>query len=172
MLWFDPLPWGRWVLVLLVAGAAAYFEFRPDQSTEEPFATVAILPGDAIDTRNSEMRLVPFGLLDGAELGDIAAQPIAAGEPILASDTGRPDEAIPAGWWIVGVELPDGANPGDAVRLVLLDSGSEVEGVVANPGSDDPFAAADGGVAVPPERSSEVALAAATRRLTVLVATG
>jgi hypothetical protein len=44
--------------------------------------------------------------------------------------------------------------------------------VVAHPGSDDPFAAADGGVAVPPESSADVAQAAANGRLAVLISTG
>jgi hypothetical protein len=68
--------------------------------------------------------------------------------------------------------LPEGVESGDRVRLVLLDSGSEIDGVVAHPGVDDPFAAADGGVAVPSESSSEVAIAAASGRLAVLVSTG
>jgi hypothetical protein len=41
--------------------------------------------------------------------------------------------------------------------------------VVANPGSDDPFAAADGGVAVSPDNSAQVALAAASGRVAVLI---
>ncbi len=171
MLWFDPFPWGRWILVLLVAAAALYLEFRPTQTVEQPFATVSILPGEVIDADNSEMREVPTGLLETGDLGDVATEPIVAGDPILADSVGSSDPAIPVGWWVVGVELPDGSNPGDAVRLVLLDSGLEVEGVVAHPGSDDPFAAADGGVAVPPDHSSEVALAAANRRLAVLIGT-
>jgi hypothetical protein len=73
---------------------------------------------------------------------------------------------------VVGVTLPDGARTGDAVRLVLLDTGTEVEGIVAHPGSDDPFAAADGGVAAPTGDSGEVAVAAANGRLAVLISTG
>jgi hypothetical protein len=70
---------------------------------------------------------------------------------------------------VVGVTLPAGADVGEEVRLVLLDSGKEVPGVVANPGSDDPFAAADGGVAVSPDNSAQVALAAASGRVAVLI---
>lgn len=172
MLWFEPMPWGRWALVLLVAAGAAYLEFRPDPSEDQPFAVVTISPGEVIGNDNSELRRVPAGLLDGAEFGDIAARTIAEGEPVLAGHVGDSDSTIPPGWWVVGVELPDGVNAGDGVRLVLLDSGQEVEGVIAHPGSDDPFAAADGGVAVPPAESADVALAASNGRLAVLVSTG
>lgn len=172
MIWFDPMPWGRWALVLLVAAGAAYLEFRPDASVEQPFATTAIAPGDVIGADNAELRRIPAGLLEGAEMGDVAARPIGEGEPILAGYVGDSDSTIPPGWWVVGVALPEGVDPGDGVRLVLLDSGNEVEGVIAHPGSDDPFAAADGGVAVPPSDSAEVALAASNGRLAVLVSTG
>ncbi|HEX6219547.1 MAG TPA: SAF domain-containing protein [Acidimicrobiia bacterium] len=172
MLWFEPLPWGRWVLVLLVAAIAAYIELGPDPTVDHPFATVAIAPGDVIDSSNTESRSVPADLLEDTELGSIAKRPIMVGDPVLASDVGDVETTVPAGWWVVGVTLPDGAQAGDRVRLVLLDTGTEVEGVVAHPGSDDPFDAADGGVAVPAESSAEVALAAADARLAVLIATG
>lgn len=172
MLWFEPFPWGRWALVLLIAAGAVFVEFRPDPSIDSPFAVTAIDPGDTIDSSNTEMRSVPSDLFDGALLGSVARRPIAAGDPVLASDVAASDSSVPSGWWVVAVTLPDGAQPGDRVRLVLLDSGNEVEGVVAHPGSDDPFGAADGGVAVPSAHSAEVALAAANARLAVLVSAG
>jgi len=172
MLWFEPIPWARWSLVALVALFAAYLEFRPDASVEQPFAIVEIDPGDIIDATNSEMRQVPIGLLDGAEPGSVARTQIDAGEPILTGDVGDSGSSVPSGWWVVGVTLPGGARTGDEVRLVALDTGTEVEGVVAYPGADDPFDAADGGVAVPPEASAEVAMAAADGRLAVLILTG
>jgi hypothetical protein len=172
MMWFAPLPWGRWALVLLVAAGAAYVEFRPDPSVEHPFATTEISSGDVIDSSNTEMRRAPSGLLNPVQLGTVATRAIPSGDPVLATDVGDEVHAVPSGWWVVGVTLPDGAETGDGVRLVLLDSGIEVEGVVAYPGSDDPFAAADGGVAVPAESSSDAALAAANGRLAVLISTG
>jgi hypothetical protein len=172
MLWFQPMPWGRWSLVLLVAAFAAYVEFRPDPTVEQPFATAPIAPGEIIDETNTELRRVPAGLFDTAQIGDVATTSILAGSPVLAAAVAEEAQAAPSGWWVVGVTLPEGASAGDAVRLVLLDSGTEVDGVIAHPGSDDPFAAADGGVAVPPDRSADVALAAANGRLAVLVSTG
>lgn len=172
MLWFEPLPWGRWLLVALFAVFALYLEVRPEPSVEMPFATVDIVPGSVIDESNTEMKPVPSGLFFGADHGDVAREVVAAGAPVLASDVSEDNETVPPGWWVVAVTLPDGVRAGDEVRIVLLDGGAEVEGVVAHPGSDDPFAAADGGVAVPPESSAEVALAAANGRLAVLISTG
>ncbi len=160
------------MLVLLVAAFALYVEFRPDTKVDHPFATHTINPGDVIDETNTELRQVPVGLMAAADLGQIATRSVMAGEPVVATDVGNVGEVVPPGWWVVAVNLPEGARAGDDVRLVLLETGDEVDGVVAHPGSDDPFAAADGGVAVPPGMSSEVALAAANGRLAVLVSTG
>jgi SAF domain len=172
VLWFEPYPWGRWALVVLVAVFALYLEFRPDPSIDVPFARVGLQPGDELSADNTEMRRVPAGLIDGADLGDVTTRPVTEGDPVLATDVGPSDALVPSGWWVVGVSLPLGASPGDPVRLVLLETGLVVDGVVAYPGSDDPFAAADGGVAVPPDSSKDVALAAADGRLAVLVASG
>lgn len=172
MLWFQPMPWGRWLLVGLIAAVAVYVEFRPDSTVDAPFATVTISPGDLVDETNTEMRLVPVGLLESAELGTVATRLVSSGSPVMSGDVAEQGLTPPPGWWVVGVTLPDGAEVGDDVRLVLLDSGTEVPGVVAHPGSDDPFAAADGGVAVPPDSSAEVATASAEGRLAVLISTG
>jgi hypothetical protein len=172
MLWFQPMPWGRWALVLLIAVGALYVELKPEATVDSPFATVTINPGDVIDQNNTELRRTPVGLLETAELGEVANERIEPGSPVMASSAGDQADTVPTGWWVIGVKLPDGADVGDEVRLVLLESGSEVPGVVAHPGSDDPFAAADGGVAVPPERSAEVAVAASDGRLAVLISTG
>lgn len=172
MLWFEPFPLGRWALVLAVAIVAAYVEFRPDPTVEVPFATVDIAPGDLIDETNTELRRVPADLLDGASRGEVASRSVPAGWPVMSSAAGDEGRAVPRGWWVVSISVPDGAVVGDDVKLVLLDSGAEVAGVVSDPGSDDPFAAADGAVAVPPDASAEVAVAAADGRLAVLVSSG
>lgn len=166
------MPWGRWALVLLVAAVAVYVEFRPDPTVETPFAITTINPGDVIDETNTELKRAPVGLMETAELGAVATRQVLPGSPVMASSVGEQGRTVPPGWWVVAVVLPEGADVGDDVRLVLLDSGVEVTGVVAHPGSDDPFAAADGGVAVPPERSTDVALAAADGRLAVLISSG
>jgi len=172
MLWLQPMPWGRWALVLLVAATAVYLEFRPEPTMESPFALVTINPGDVVDATNTELREVPAGLMDTAELGTVATGRILPGSPVMATSVGEQGRTVPPGWWVAAMTLPEGADVGDDVRLVLLDSGVEVRGVVAHPGADDPFAAADGGVAVPPESSSDVARAAADGRLAVLISSG
>jgi hypothetical protein len=172
MLWLQPIPWGKWALAILIAAVAVYVEFRPDPTVDAPFATAPIAPGDVIDETNTELRGVPVDLLESGKRGDVATRSILPGSPVLATDVGEQGHTVPSGWWILGVTLPDGADVGEDVRLVLLDSGDEVPGVVAHPGSDDPFAAADGGVAVPSERSSDVAVAAADGRLAVLISSG
>lgn len=172
MLWLEPFPWLRWVLVLLVAAVAIYVEFRPDPTVAVPFATTMIAPGDLIDATNTELRDAPAGLLDAGRHGDVATRPIPPGTPVLASEVGSQGRTVPPGWWIVTVPIPDGAMAGDEVRLVLLDSALDVPGVVASPGSDDAFSVSDGTVAVPPEGSTDVALAAANGRLIVLLSTG
>jgi hypothetical protein len=172
MLWLQPIPWGKWALAILIAAVAVYVEFRPDPTVDSPFATAPIEPGDVIDETNTELRRVPDGLLESGKRGDVATRSILSGSPVLATDVGQQGQTVPSGWWIVGVTLPEGADVGEDVRLVLLESGDEVPGVVAHPGSDDPFAAADGGVAVPSERSSDVAVAAANGRLAVMISSG
>lgn len=172
MLWFRHTPWGRWAIVLLVAAVSLYVEFRPDPTVAQPFATTVILPGDTIDGTNTEMRDVPAGLLEPATRGDTATRTISPDAPVLATDTRSDTLSIPSGWWVVQVPLPAGTHTGDRVRMVLIESGADVDGVVAYPGSDDPFSTVEGGVAVPPERSSEVAIAAASERIAVLVSTG
>lgn len=158
-------------MVLLVAAVALYVELGPEPTVEHPFATVSIAPGDVVDTSNTEMRPVPADLFAPSEIGAVARRPIESGDPVLATDVEESEAAVPQGWWVVGVALPEGAQAGDHVRLVLLDTGQEVDGVVAHPGSEDPFDAADGGVAVPADASAEVALAAADARLAVMIAT-
>ena len=172
MLWFQPTPWGRWALALLIAAVALYVELRPDPLVDQPFATLDLAPGDVIDDINTESRAVPAGVIDGAVPGEVISRPVASGDPVLESDVAPDAGVVPPGWWVVTVTLPQAADTGDRVRLVLLDTGREVSGVVAHPGSDDPFAAADGGVAIPEESSAEVALAAADGRLAVLISTG
>ncbi|HEU4895531.1 MAG TPA: SAF domain-containing protein, partial [Acidimicrobiia bacterium] len=86
MLWFQPVPWVRWLLALLIAGIALYVELRPDPSVEAPFATASISPGDVIDETNTEMRRVPAGLLDTAEPGTVATRSIPPGAPVLDVD--------------------------------------------------------------------------------------
>lgn len=172
MLWLVQPPWAKWITIGLIGCLAFWLELRPDPTVDHPFATVDIAPGDEVGPHNTEMRPLPAGMLEPPPEHGVALRPIMAGSPILESQVGDESAVIPAGWWIVGVDLPGGAVVGDRVRLVLLDSGETVEGVVASVSSDDVFSELEGAVAVDPARASEVAVAAASGRVSVLVSSG
>ena len=172
MLWLQSSPFGRWVAAGLLVAVALWVEFRPDPIVDHPFAIEAIAVGEELTSLNTETRRIPSGLLDLIRPDAVATQTIESGEPILASHVGDGDSTIPAGWWVVAADVPAIARAGDQVKIVLLDSGKVVEGVIASSVSDDPFAAASGGIAVAPASASEVAMAAADSRIAVLVSTG
>jgi len=121
----------RWSAATLIAIGALFVELRPEPHIEVPFALVDLGVGEVIDETNTEIRGVPADLLEGASLGDVTSRPVAAGEPVLISAVDETEHVIPRGWWVVTVTLPQGARVGDQVRVVMLDSGLEVDGVVA-----------------------------------------
>ncbi len=172
MLWFQPPPWGRWAAALLIGAVALWAEFRPDPTVDHPFAVVPIAVGEPITEANTDLRRVPAGLLEPPPPGSVASRSIPPGAPVLASDVSEPGRVVPEGWWVVTVDLPLGVRTGDRVQVVLLDTGKVVPGVVASPVSEDPFAPTSGGVAVKPSVAAEVAMAAASARVAVLVSTG
>ena len=171
MLWFEPFPWARWALAWLITLSAIAWELRPEHRMDALFAAEPIQRGDVLDASNTETRAIPRGLFETAHLGDTARTAVPQGDPVLASDVSVSSD-IPSDWWTVATPLPAGAHAGDPVRVVLLDTGEQVEGFAATLGSQDPFGAAEGSIAVPPEWSSQVAVAAAAGRIAVLVSTG
>lgn len=172
MLWLQSPPFGRWVAAGLLVAVAIWVEFRPDPLVDHPFAIEAIAAGEELTSLNTETRSIPSGLLDQVHPDAVAARSIEKGEPILASDVGDGDSAIPAGWWVISADVPTISRVGDRVKIVLLDSGKIVEGVIASSAPEDPFAVASSGIAVAPASASEVAMAAADSRIAVLVSTG
>jgi len=172
MLWLQSPPFARWVAAGLLVAIAMWVEFRPDPLVDHPFATEAITVGEELTPLNTEPRRIPSGLLDQVLSDAVAIRAIEEGEPILASDVGDGDSAIPRGWWVISAEVPAIARAGDRVKIVLLDSGKVIEGVIASSVPDDPFVATSGGIAVAPASASEVAIAAADSRIALLVSTG
>lgn len=172
MLWLQAPPWGKWIAAVAMVSLALWVELRPDPTVDHPFAVEDIAIGAVLDDTTTEMRRIPVGLLDTVELGDVVVRPITAGAPVLGDDVRPSHAAIPSGWWTVATEIPPSAAPGAEVRLVLLDDGSTVEGVVATVAVEDPFGTGLGSVAVPPEFVAEVATAQANGRVAVLVSTG
>ena len=172
MLWLQPRPLARWAAAAVIAAIALWVELGPEPVTQHPFAVVDIPRGEVLSAANTELRPVPVGLLDSPGPGAVAIRHIAAGAPLLPGDAGDPGRLIPRGWWVVSTEVPPGAARGDPVRIVLLDGGRVVDGVVASAESGDPFDTGIGAVAVPPDGAHEVARGAAEDRLVVLVGTG
>lgn len=172
MLWLQPSPWGRWLAAASILALAVVVEFRPDAMVDHPFATENIPAGEAISELNTEMRRVPKGLMPLPEPGAVARRLIPEGSPVTAADTGPPQQIVPAGWWMVEMDVPRSAGVGDTVSIVLLDSGRVVTGVVVSTSSPDAFDPSPGAVAVETGSATEVAVAAAIGRVVVLVSTG
>ena len=172
MLWLQTPPWSRWIAAGCLVAVAAWVELSPEPRLDHPFATETIAAGVEVSDINTKMRSVPTGLLPEVELGGVARREVSAGNPILSNDLQSAGAQVPAGWWVVAVELPPQVTTGDRVRVVILDTGEAIDGVVASQASEDTFGVVSGGVAVPPEASGSVATAIANGRATVLVSTG
>lgn len=172
MIWLQQPPWAKWLAVGLVTAIAFWLEVRPDPMTEHPFAVTNIAVGETIGEHNTEMRRVPADLFELPALDSYALVDIPAGAPVLADQTGPGRLVMPRGWWVVTIDVPAQASVGDPVRVVLLDEGRSVDGVVSAIGSSDGFTTSTGGVAIPPEAAPEVAMAAVEGRVAILVSTG
>lgn len=172
MLWLQTPRWSRWLAAGALVLVAAWTELRPDPMVDHPFAVVDIAPGVVVDQTNTEPRALPEGALEDVQLGLTARRAISAGTPLLPADLNLSNGFVPPGWWIVAVELPPQVATGDEVRIVLLDTGETVDGVVASQASEDSFGVVTGGVAVPPGPAGNVAAAAAQGRVSVLVSSG
>lgn len=79
---------------------------------------------------------------------------------------------LPPGWWAFPVEIGPGAEPGDRVLVLIVETGATVEGLVADGADDDPFGSGRGMVAVPPEHAASAAAAAANGGVVVLLSAG
>jgi SAF domain len=169
--WLTRPPYLRWAAAALILVGALVWDLRGRTGVLYPFAAVPISAGAAIGEGDVEWRTVPNGLMAPPDLAvPIAARAIDSGEPILPSalDTGG---GVPAGWWSVPVTLPSAATVGTRVRLIATEANVEADGVVVAAGTSDLLSISDAGlVAVPPERATPIARAAADGTLLVLVA--
>jgi hypothetical protein len=170
VIWLQTPPWARWIAATLIAAGSLWIEMRPDATVPHPFAADDIAPGTVVDESNTRMRPVPVGTFAPIELGVTARVAIPTGTPVLAGAIGDSDQVAPVGWWIIEIGLPRSAQSGDASRLVLLDSGDVVDGVVVTAASDDPLGSGLGMVAVEPAGAVDAARAAAEGRVAVMIA--
>jgi Flp pilus assembly protein CpaB len=168
--WLTRPPYLRWAAAALLLIAALAWDLRGRSGVPYPFAAQPIAAGTVIGEADVEWCTMPGGALTMPDLSaPIAARAIPAGEPILPSAV-DPDAGIPAGWWAVSVALPAAAAVGSGVRLIATDTRVESEGIVVAAGSADLLSISDAGlVAVPPERATAIATAAAAGTLIVLI---
>lgn len=172
MIWLERPPWAKWFAVTAFSLLALWLEIMPEPVTDHPFATTDIEVGEEIGPHNTELRPIPEGLLKPPETGALALVAVPSGTPVLSSQTGDEREALPSGWWIVTMDVPPNAVAGDRVKVVLLDNGELIDGVVSSTGLSDGLEVSLGAVAVRPEVTPRVAAAASNGRVSVLVSTG
>ena len=138
---------------------------------DHPFADVRISAGESLSEANVVYRRIPSDLIEPVPVDGVALRLIEEGDPLLMTSVGPEDRSVPAGWWAIELEVPQGADRGDPARLVLLDTGEVVEAVVVAGLDDDPLGRGSGAVAVGPEHAASVAAAAANGRVAVMIRT-
>ena len=173
MIWLQKPQWVRWGVAVLVALAALWSEFGVEAVVEHPFAVAPVRAGEELNDANVEFRTIPEGVLAPVlELGK-AAHDYGAGDPLTPGGVSFGPTGGTEGWWELEIDLPAGAGVGDSIRLLLLESGLLIEGVVAVvPSTDDPFGDATGSVAFPAEDAVPVAAAIATGRHVAMLESG
>lgn len=172
MFWLQTPPWGRWALAALIAAFALWVELRPDPMVDHPFASQPIARGEALSAANTSMRQVPRGLFEPIPDEAVAGREIPTGSPVLQYFLGGNSADIPDGWWVVTVEVPRSARAGDRVRVVVVDTGQIIEGLVMSVGHPDAFTPYGGSIAVPGDQAPTVAAASAHGRVVLLVSPG
>ncbi len=172
VIWLTRPPYLRWLAAVgLILGSAA-MDLAGRATEPVPFAASAIERGADLAVADVEWRSSPVGLIDAVtSLAGYAQRPIAAGDPITRAVVAA-SRPIPEGWWSVPVELPVAAETGQDVRLVGIEPGFSIDGVVAGIATQSAFGVSQPGlVAVPPEAADRVARALATNRLVILLGT-
>jgi hypothetical protein len=172
VIWLQGPQWIRWTLAVIIAIVALWTEFRGDGMVEHPFAIETIAHGDEISAELVEMRLVPSGLLPRVDEYGFASRTFLPDEPITPGGIVTEDASTDPGWWYLDIAVPRTARVGDAVQLVLIDTGVAVAGTVQAVADDDPLGNGLGSVAIPPDQAVAVAAASANGRVVVLVSSG
>lgn len=167
MFWLSRPPYLRWLFAALIVVGGLVAELLPDRTARHPFAIDHVAVGQSVDHSDVVWREVPDGLLAPVILPHVAERAIRPGEPLLAGGNGAGGQGdIPAGWWAVELDLPAGARPGMAVRVVTA-SGT-FDGIVAQVRDGD-FGERTGLVALPGDHADRVAPAVLDRAVIVLL---
>ncbi len=177
MYWFPRPPYVRYTLAALVLMAAIWLDIRPADTVLYPVARTDLPAGTELDDRSIEWRPLPAGVLPPPVVDGRLIRPVAAGEPLRASDLASDVAAAPTDWWSLELALPTGVVAGQPLRLVVLpvqgvDPPDPIPAIVVapgRPGSGLGGGATRGLVAVPPEQAGVAAAAAAENRVTILI---
>lgn len=138
-------------------------------------AVVDIEPGapltEATQRREIPAPLVPLGAVTDVEPGAVARQRIGLGEVVMAHDVSSiagPQALIPDGWLAVAIAepVPSGAGVGDDVAIASGGVTLADEGVVVGVDAEAVL------VAVPTDVASQVAQAASTGDIALLIKAG
>jgi hypothetical protein len=164
-------PYARWLAAVALVAAAAVIDLRGTPTQRHPYVTAAVAAGETIDDSVLQWRDLPAGVLPEIDLTNpVAARDLGAGEALLPGDLAAPP-AVPSGWWAIPLPMPGDPAPGTAVRIVLTDTSTTIDGVVvAGPVHNGFNPRAEGLAAIPGEHAAAVAAAAIDQHLVVLIA--
>jgi hypothetical protein len=176
-------PWLYWAIVAVLAGTAGLLVMRAVSGvdaarqswgeTRAVFVTrQAIEPGSPLDGHVSRREMpspvVPADAVTAVDADAVARQRIAAGEIVVTHDvspSAAPKSLIPAGWLAVAVSEPvaSGATVGDAVSVATGGIVVATDGLVVDVVGEAVL------VAVPADEAAQVAQAASTGDVAVLI---
>jgi SAF domain len=171
VLWLDRPPYLRWMAASALVVVALAFEISGPDVVRYPFVLRTVATGESVQPDDLAWRDVPVGLLPAAsDVVGPAARSLRVGDPFIGGSV-TSGSAIPEGWWVVAAPIPGSAPPGATVRLVAVDDGFAVDGIVTATGVDTGFGDVSiGSVAVPETAAVRISLAVSSDRLVVLVA--
>jgi len=169
VLWFSRPPYLRWLAAGAIVLAALAWDLSKRQSEPFPFAAVSISAGTAITDDLIEWKALPVGAIPAPLLSGVSATAdIDAGDPFTRSVLSQ-TPPLPAGWWSIPIDIPNGTPVGATIRVVLPD-GSAATGVVTQPASNDGFGVpSPGAVGFPQAVADAVAQLASSGNLVILV---
>jgi hypothetical protein len=176
-------PWLHWAIVAALAGSAGLLVMRAANGVEaareswgetRPVFVArqtieAGMPLDgAVTERDAPSPIVPRDAVTELDVSATARQRIAAGEMLVTHDvspSGAPQSLIPAGWLAVAVAEPvaSGAAVGDAVSVATGGIVVAADGLIVGLAGEALL------VAVPGDEAAQVAQAASTGDVAVLI---